>query len=271
MCKKTKKAILVISSGTTNEKARKENIEAVENRIAENFRDYDIRRAYSSKRILSILKESQDIIVDNPVEAIEKLIEKGYEELIVQPLQIIPGMEYESVLRSLEQHVNCFKKLGIGRPVLYDNEDYEVAVEALKTQLPELGKEQAAVLMGHGSSHTANDCYSRFQDYIDKTGLKAYLGTIKGIPGLSEVIERLKRNSIKEVILMPFMLVAGNHALIDMASEEDYSWKTILKREGFKVRIYLRGLGENIYYQNIYVKRVEQAIRTAKLKDKYES
>jgi sirohydrochlorin cobaltochelatase len=271
MCKKTKKAILVISSGTTNEKARKENIEAVENRIAENFRDYDIRRAYSSKKILRRLEECQGSIIDNPIEAVKKLIEEGFEELIVQPLLIIPGMEYEKILKLLEQYKNCFKKLGIGRPLLFDNDDYEITVEALKTQIPELEKEQAVALMGHGSSHTANDCYSKLQGYIDKAGLKAYVGTIKGNPGVSEVVERLKKNSIKEVVLMPYMLVAGNHAIMDMASDEEYSWKMVLQREGLKVRIYLRGLGENTYYQNIYVKRVEQAIRTAQQKDKSES
>ena len=40
------------------------------------------------------------------------------------------------------------------------------------------------------------------------------------------------------VDLLPFMLVAGDHAINDMASDEEDSWKSILEKEGFKERVY---------------------------------
>ena len=60
---------------------------------------------------------------------------------------------------------------------------------------------------------------------------------------------------------MPFMLVAGDHATNDMASDEEDSWKSILEKEGFKVNIHLQGLGE---YSGIQDKFVNHAVDCAK-------
>ena len=80
-------------------------------------------------------------------------------------------------------------------------------------------------------------------------GLNAYVGTVEGYPELEHVIKKLKNANVKTVDLMPFMLVAGDHAVNDMASDEEDSWKTVLEQEGFKVKVHLRGLGENPYIQ----------------------
>jgi sirohydrochlorin cobaltochelatase len=256
------KAILVISSGTSNEKARRENIEVIEKRIAETFTGYEIRSAFTSHKILHRLK-SQGIYIDNPLEAVRRLAEEDFEEVIIQPLHIIPGMEYEKVIRVAEQFKNSFKIVGVGRPLLFEERDFIAAITALKSHLPEMADQQAYALMGHGSTHTAQEYYSRLQNYLDKAEFKGYIGTIKGVPGINEVIERLKGSGTKEVVLVPFMLVAGNHALMDMASEEEDSWKSILTREGFKVSICLKGLGESKEYQDIYIDKIHSAIKEA--------
>ena len=59
---------------------------------------------------------------------------------------------------------------------------------------------------------------------------------------------------------MPFMLVAGDHAKCDMAGDDDDSFKNILKSEGFEVEIYLKGLGENKEFQNIYVNHIKDSM-----------
>ena len=79
-------------------------------------------------------------------------------------------------------------------------------------------------------------------------------------PVIENIIPRLKENKIDRVILMPFMLVAGNHALNDMAGNGNNSWEKILKEEGFQVTTYIHGLGENKAYQEIYLKHIEDCI-----------
>jgi sirohydrochlorin cobaltochelatase len=203
---------------------------------------------------------AQEIFIDTPLEALRKLEFEGFEEVIVQPLHIIPGMEYERILKTVEQFKDKFKTISVGKPLLYEEKDFIAAVDALKSHLPKDGNQQAYALMGHGSSHMAQEYYSRLQRYIDLGGIKAYVGTIKGAPGIRQIVEGLKRDNIRNVILAPFMLVAGNHALIDMASEEEGSWKSILIKEGFNVEIYLRGIGENKEYQKIYIHKVRETI-----------
>ncbi|MBO8138458.1 MAG: sirohydrochlorin cobaltochelatase [Desulfotomaculum sp.] len=259
-----KKAILVVSFGTSYPEARKSCIESVENKIRSTFKDYEVRRAFTSDFIIKKLKERDGISVDNPDTALKKLKEEGYEEVIVQPLHIIPGSEYEEIKDVVNHYINekSFKKIVLGRPLLGSESspnDYAVVLEALKEQIPDLAEDQAVVLMGHGSEHPANHCYAKLQEEIDKLGLNIFIGTVEAEPTLDDVKEKLKARRINKVILMPFMLVAGDHAKNDLAGNEESSWKMQLQ-DDYSVEIYLHGLGENKSIQNIYVQHVKDAI-----------
>lgn len=256
-----KKGILVVSFGTSYEHTRKANIEAVENKIDEAFEAYEVRRAFTSSRIIKKLKERDNISIDNPSEALSKMKEEGFEEVIIQPLHIIPGIEYEKIVSVFKEFKGEFEKIEIGTPILYSIDDYEEAVDALKSQLPDIYDGSAVVLMGHGTYHPSNACYSCLQLFLSDEGLNVYVGTVEGYPEIEHIIPKLKNENIKEVILMPYMLVAGDHAINDMASDEEESWKSLLKKEGFIVNTYLHGLGENPNYQMIYVNHVREAIK----------
>lgn len=255
-----KKGILVVSFGTSYADTRKLTIEACEEKIAASFPDYEVRRAFTSNIIIKKLKERDNMEVDTPKEALNKMKEEGFAEVIVQPLHIMPGIEYDEVLAAVDDFKDSFKEITVGRPVLYGIEDYKMAVEALEKQLPELKEDQAVILMGHGTIHPANACYSCLQSVLSDEGLNVFVGTVEGYPELDDIIARLKANKIKEVTLMPYMVVAGDHASNDMAGDEEDSWKSILKKEGFVVDVYLHGLGENPGYQDIYVQRVQDCI-----------
>ncbi|QEK13657.1 sirohydrochlorin cobaltochelatase [Crassaminicella thermophila] len=256
-----KKGMLVVSFGTSYADTRKVTIDAVEEKIAKAFPDYEVRRAFTSKIIIKKLKERDNIFVDTPEEALSKMKEEGFEEVIVQPLHVIAGAEYDEVLNVVEKYKEkAFKKIVVGKPILYSPHDYKMAVEALKEQLPKLGKDQAVVLMGHGTHHPANASYPCLQSAIDDEGLNVFVGTVEGYPEINDVIKKLKAKNIKEVTLMPYMVVAGDHAQNDMAGDEDDSWKSILKKEGFTVNTYLHGLGENTKYQEIYLAHAKAAI-----------
>lgn len=260
----TKKAILVTSFGTSYPEARRANIETIENKIKDSFPAYEIKRAFTSNMIIKKLKNRDNIIIDTPEEAILKLIEDGYDEVVIQPLHIIPGEEYEKIVLVYNKYRDSFKKLVLGKPILYHIEDYKEAVEALKIQIPNSKKDSAVILMGHGTKHFANACYASLQQFLDAAKMNVFVGTVEGYPEIVDIIPKLKENKIKTVTLMPYMVVAGDHAHNDMASDEDDSWKSILETEGFDVNIYLHGLGENVEYQCIYANRVKAAIDEVK-------
>ena len=76
-----KKALLVVSFGTSHEDTMKKNIEAIENDIAREFQDRKFARAFTSGMIMKKLKSRDGIHIDNVREALEKLVNEGYDDI----------------------------------------------------------------------------------------------------------------------------------------------------------------------------------------------
>ena len=244
-----KKAILVVSFGTSYHETRKKTIEACENKIKESFKDYDFYRAFTSGMIINKLKKRDNMFIDNPSEALEKLYNAGYKEVVVQSLHIICGDEYNKLKDMVAQYEDKFDKISIGRPLLTYIDDYRETVEAVKKDLDKMDIDEAVVFMGHGTEHESHSSYPAIEYMFRDYGINAFVGTVEGYPELEQVIKKLKNRNIKTEDLLPFMLVAGDHAINDMASDEEDSWKTILEKEGFNVKVHVKGLGENPYIQ----------------------
>lgn len=244
-----KKAILVVSFGTSYAETRKKTIEACENKIKEHFEGYDFYRAFTSGMIIRKLKNRDNIVIDNPTEALEKLYQAGYEEVIVQSLHIICGEEYNKLKDMVSQYEDKFEKICMGRALLTSIDDYRETAKAVQKDLEKMDIDEAIVFMGHGTEHESHSAYPAVEYMFRDFGINAFVGTVEGYPEIEQVIKRLKENNIKTVDLMPFMLVAGDHAINDMASDEEDSWKTILENEGFNVKVHMKGLGENPYIQ----------------------
>ncbi|CEO10889.1 sirohydrochlorin cobaltochelatase [Paraclostridium sordellii] len=256
-----KKAILVISFGTSYNETRKKTIEACEKKIKDAFEDYDFFRAFTSNMIIRKLKKRDNVDIENPIQALDRLYEEGYKEVIVQTLHIICGEEYTKLREQISQYEDKFEKITLGRPLLTQIEDYKETVEALKLQIPELEEDEAVVFMGHGTEHEAHSAYPALDYMLKQEDLKAYVGTVEGYPEVEEVIVNLRKDRISKVRLMPFMLVAGDHAINDMASDEEDSWKSILNKEGFETKIHLQGLGENEGIQDKFVRHAQDCVK----------
>jgi len=265
----SKKAILVVSFGTTYGETRKVTIEAVENKIRATFPEYEVRSAFTSRIIIKKLAERDGIKIDTEKQALDKLKAEGYTEVIVQPLHLEAGDEYEKVSRVVERYAQskAFAKISLGRPVLYytgqegKSDDYTIAIKAIETQLPKLGKYDAVAMMGHGGVHPSNAAYAALQMKIQDAGLKnVFVFTVEGYPTVEDVIKKCKEQKIKKVLLMPLMVVAGDHANNDMAGDDKDSYKSQFLAAGFKVDTYLHGLGENAGIQDIYVQHVKDVI-----------
>ena len=259
-----KKAILVVSFGTSYLEPLKNSIENVENKIRNQFKDYDVYRAFTSHMIIKKLEIVHGLIVEKPEELLERLYIEGYEEVIIQPLHIIPGEEF-SYIKNIEVYFkDKFKSIKVGRPIFYYQgieglpEDYSLFIKSIKGIIE---GEEAVVMMGHGTVHPSNAVYGALQSVLNDEGYKnVFVGTVKGYPNFTSVLNKIKKRGIKKVLLMPLMLVAGNHAINDMTSEKDNSWKSMLEAEGIEVKLWTKGLGEVDEFAQLYIDRVDDLI-----------
>lgn len=263
-----KKAILVVSFGTTYQDGLRLNIESVENKIKANFPEYEVRRAFTSRIVIKRLAARDGIRINTEIEALQRLKDEGYKEVYVQPLHVVGGDEYDKIKRIVVQYAHApekaFDKIVIGQPLLCyagqedKPDDYLQVIQALTIQLPQVRRQEAIVFMGHGGVHPANIAYAALQMKMEQAGLDhLFVYTVEGFPPLEYIIAKLKKQNINKVTLMPFMLVAGDHVINDMAGDEEESAKSQLLKSGFEVDVYLHGLGENPRIQDLYVQHLK--------------
>ena len=238
MKKNDKASVLMVHFGTTFDDTRKNTIDAVNDEAKKEFPDMEIREAYTSRIIMRRLKE-RGIVKDNPAEALDKLAKEGYTHIIVQPTNVINGVESKTLEQQLEMYKDKFKEIRTGSALLSTPEDYKAVAEIIDKEVGKVTDNEAVVLVGHGTHDNGNAAYPAM-DYTAKSmGYKFYVGTIEGFPEFDDVVRGLKKDNIKKVILMPFMFVAGDHANNDIAVD----WKEALEKEGFIVEVKLTSLG----------------------------
>ena len=97
------------------------------------------------------------------------------------------------------------------------------------------------------------------EEYVRQENNQVLVGTVESFPELKNVMAKLEIAEKKKVALMPFMLVAGDHAKNDMAGEDD-SWKSQLEDEGYDVRIIMKGLGEFDGIRRIFLDHIEETM-----------
>ncbi|MCS5421647.1 MULTISPECIES: sirohydrochlorin cobaltochelatase [Psychrilyobacter] len=249
-----KKAILLVSFGTTFPETREKTIGALEKEFKADYPDFKVVTAFTSRIIMRRIKENEGITYDNPSEALKKLKKDGYTHVLVQGTHIMNAIESETLKTEVESYKGDFKVLKVSTPLLTSVEDYKEVVKALKPTYKNLKKDEAVVFIGHGTHHPGNSAYSMLEHVFHGEGVKnAFLGTVEGYPALDDVIAGLKKAKIKKVELYPFMIVAGDHANNDIAVD----MKEELEKNGFTVKAHLVGLGENKEIRKIFVEHAE--------------
>lgn len=256
----SKKALMIVSFGTSFDEAMPAIVH-IEETCRRAFPEYDFYRAFTSGMIIRKLKKTKNVQIDNPQEVMEKLAARGYDEVLCQPTHIINGMEYEKMMGMLRPYKEQIPVIRVGKPLLTEEEDYRKACQIVMQQLSApLAKDEAFVLMGHGTEHYANSAYCQFENMLRDLGYEnTYVGTVEGFPGLDYVIRRMKIRGIRKVYLMPLMIVAGDHARNDLAGAEADSWDSLLQAEGFETEIILKGMGEIDAIAALFVEHLQAA------------
>ena len=256
-----KKAILVVSFGTSHEDTRKVTIDAIEEAIGKTYPDYTIYRAWTSKMIIKKLKNRDNVIVPTVREAMEKMAEDGIADVVVQPTHVINGIENDLMKEDALSYRDRFHSILFGDPLLTTTEDSHRVIEAIAHEFPQLTDRQALVLMGHGTTHFSNAIYAALDYTFKDAGYpNIFLGTVEAYPSLDSILKLVKCYGPEEIILAPFMIVAGDHAKNDMAGDDPDSWYSRFTEEGYKVSTVLKGLGQYPEIRQIFINHIGQVI-----------
>ena len=240
-----KKALLVVSFGTSYPEADRDCIQSVESALAAAFPDHECRRAFTS-RIIARKLRSQGIAIESEAEAIQHLRADGFEDIRIVPTHIIHGGEYEKVVAAADG-------LPVSEPLLENEAD----LDWLAALLGKLAEEErrALLVMGHGTEHAADETYVRLRAKLPEG---VYLACVEGSHSLDHILPQLDAMPEKALTLMPLMLVAGDHAHNDLAGDEEDSWKSILTARGFDIRVRMQGLGALEAIQQRFVEKARK-------------
>ena len=276
--------ILVVSFGTSFNDSRAEDIGGVEKALQAAYPDWSVRRAFTAQIIINHVQARDDEKIDNMDQALERAVDNGVKNLVVQPTHLMHGAEYDELTEAVENYKDKFESVKIAEPLLGEvgadetaiNEDKAAVAEAITAEAVktagfdslDVAKEEgtAFVFMGHGTSHTAKISYSQMQAQMEQLGYEnVFIGTVEGEPedtACEAVIEKLKNAGYKKVILRPLMVVAGDHANNDMAGDDDDSWKSQFEASGVfdSIDTQIAGLGEIDAIQQLYVAHTQAAI-----------
>ena len=253
--------ILVVSFGTSYNNNRSLTIGAIEDDIRDSFSDYDVRRAFTSQMVINILKKRDDLAIDNVKEALERALDDGIKNVIIQPTHIMDRTEYHfKILDVVEDFKDKFENIAIANPLLISDEDFEDLIASI-TSKGDYDDETALVFMGHGSPAESNMVYTKLQSMLKEKGFdNYYIGTVEAKPDYDDVLAMVKEGDYKKVVLKPLMVVAGDHAQNDMAGDEEDSWKSMFAAEGYEVECVVEGLAQSKEIRDVYIKHIQKVI-----------
>ena len=276
--------LLVVSFGTSFNGSRAADIGGIEKALQTAYPDWSVRRAFTAQIIINHVQARDDEKIDNMDQALQRAVDNGVKNLVVQPTHLMHGAEYDELTEAVESYKDKFESVTIAEPLLGEvgdsddavNDDKKAVAEAITAEaVKTAGYDDldaaeadgtAFVFMGHGTSHTAKISYSQMQSQMNDLGYKnVFIGTVEGEPedtACEAVIEKIKEAGYKKVVLRPLMVVAGDHANNDMAGDDEDSWKSQFEASGAfdKIDTQIAGLGEISSIQDLYVAHTKAAM-----------
>lgn len=276
--------ILVVSFGTSFNNSRVADIKGIEDALQAAYPDWSVRRAFTAQIIINHVQARDGEKIDNVNQALDRAVNNGVKNLIVQPTHLMHGAEYDELIGELDNYKDQFESVQVAEPLLGEvgadatviNADKKAVAEILTAEAVktagydslDAAKEDgtAFVFMGHGTSHTAKVSYSQMQTQMQELGYdNVFIGTVEGEPeetACEAVIDAAAEAGYTKVILRPLMVVAGDHANNDMAGGDEDSWLSMFKASGKfdSVDTQIAGLGEIEGIQQIYVEHTADAM-----------
>lgn len=241
MAGKPGKAILFVHYGTTSPDMRKRSLDAINEDVRKSFPEVEFMEAYTSPVVVNALGKRGER-VPTLMEALMTLRGKGVRNVVVQSSMLMNGGQTEYIILETERMRPFFDSMNVGKPLLYSIADSRFLVDWLSSRYMDKasGKGDAVVFVGHGGDNPGTAIYSQLGEMFATIPGNYYVATIEGYPDLDGLSAKLKADKIRNVTLVPLLIVGGNHIRKDVDGE----WKTTLEKNGFNVTAEIEALGE---------------------------
>lgn len=275
---KPKQAIVLAVFGSSQPQAQKA-IAAVQVKLEAAFPDRPVRLALTSRNARTVLS-GQGLGVDktaSPLTALGMLSDQGYNDILVLPLFISAGEEYDDLkalvsaldsLKKAKMNKRPFQRIRLGHTLLGDipagsPADMAEAALALAGDVAQARAQGAAlVYAAHGNGKRQALEVLNFQAALRKAypGQTIAVATLESTPGLAEVKKTLVAAKAGKVLLLPLLVTSGVHVADDVCGQEKDSWRKSLEQAGYTVECQSRGLGEVDAVAEVFVRRARLAL-----------
>lgn len=253
-----KSPIIFVASGTTASTV--DTYRQMEEALAAPFPGHPRHWAFSSRVIRRRLESQGRPSAPTPVAVLEALERQGYRRVVMQSLHLICGEEFHHMARAA---AGSSLEVRIGMPLLAQPEDFEAVAVWLENIRPQ-ALDAALVLVGHGTAHPSWTAYAVLaQSMAARFGASIQLGLLKGMPTLEAIAARSVAAGIQQIILRPFMLVAGTHFKRDVAGAQETSWRERLKKHGMEVSLDAQALGTQAPIIDLFSRHLTAAMDAA--------
>ena len=261
--KKSNKVILLVAFGSTWEQAYDTFDKVVEDYKA-NFSGWDVYLSFSSAICINNARAGENVAPKDyydPEHWLTAIGLAGYQQIVVQSLQVIPGEEYRRVRDSyVKDFMNnrngdftdaYMKSLDlnvvVGTPLMAEESDAQLLATTLnkESDVKAALAQGIVAFMGHGNPegydyYGGNIRYLQLEDNLRAINPNYYVGTVDMDETYAEnVLEHIAggtfdyqigdftksvtyaANENKKAQLFVLMSIAGDHAHNDMADEDD--------------------------------------------------
>lgn len=213
---------------------------------------YEVRWAFTSEVIRERVNEARRSegradLLKSLSQALADLEAEGFRQVVVQPLHVFPGEEYEEVLATAAGFPGLRLEVG---DTLFQRWD---SVRSVLTTLSRdflAPAEGCNVLVSHGTPSThvgSNITYLGLERHLARSYPGTFLGAVEGVIAAEDALGPASACAGPRIRFLSLMYVAGDHLMSDVMGDAD-SWKTAVERAGKRAEgVTVEYGGETLY------------------------
>jgi sirohydrochlorin cobaltochelatase len=254
-----KPAILLAAYGSTLPAAQ-DSVESLRRRVKNLWPALECRVACTSRQILDRN--------DGPGEgwlsveqALNQLARDGYSRVAVQSLHVIPGSEYQEVLRAARNRrkAGALERISVGKPLLFSRADVESVAEALARSLPPLENGRGVVAVAHGSSHPGRARLDELLARLEQLGARVFTATLES-ENWDSLPARVAARGLSKVWLLPLLLGPGRHLQRDILGHGPDSLVSRLAENSVDSEVLEQGMAASDDVAAVWISHLDAAL-----------